>query len=830
MRIVWRLALCVVFLGFAFAAQAGKRSALVFSAEKYEFIRPLDNPENDADAVADTLEKLGFEVTVESDRNLKKMRRALADFRDEATGSEVALIFFAGHGVEIGGENRLLPVDADASSLETLKATSLPLEEARAAVNAVAPVSLIVLDACRDDPFGGGTGGGRSAKPVSDKVRAAVKPGLGRIGKAENTLIAFSASPGETASDGEGGNSPFSDALSRYLPTDGLEIRSVLTLVQQEVYDRSRGRQLPYVESGLPKLFFAALAGALAERETLLMAMADVTADLRAEVEAVAAKNAMPLAPLYAALIGADLKALSGGERSAKLKEAAAAFVKTRDDLKALSADDPAVAKLREEAQAALDLGTFAEAQAKFGQAAAIDAKSRGALKANFVARTLSEAGTHALSGSAARAKLDYPAAISAYEKAVALYAEVDGNDPPLEDSRQRLFALEAIADMRSATGRTDLALPLYESLRGVTVRTAARFPERTTLAGNVGVVDGKIGDMRAARGDFAGAEASYRSALAVSETLAKTEPGNAFWPRDIALGHTRLADLAKSSGRIDEALKRYETARAIVEKLAAEHPESLENKRDVSLALERIGGVLIVKGDHDGAIAVMRESNGLAGELAESDPASLVYKRDLNVGHVRMGDALDGKGDHQGALAEYEKALQAAESLAAADPAAAEYQRDIAVAIERVAFIERKLGRKDAALEKYKASLVRMEKVAEADPGNIELKRFVAMTKTSIGDTLIEKGDYVGGLQIYRDDLATSEALVAANPLRAEFRRDLMVSNIRLATLGDDPAARLQKALALAEAMQQEGVLAPSDAQMPTMLRQLLETMGVKP
>ena len=830
MRIAVRLLVALAFAAGASAAEAGKRSALVFSAEKYEFIRPLDNPENDADAVADTLEQLGFDVTVENDRNLKKMRRALDDFREDAAGSEVALVFFAGHGVEIGGENRLLPVDADATSVETLKNTSLPLEDVRAALNAVAPVSLIVLDACRDDPFGGGEGGGRSARPVSDKVRAAVKPGLGRIGKAENTLIAFSAAPGETAADGEGGNSPFSDALSRYLPTDGLEIRSVLTLVQQEVYDRSRGRQLPYVESGLPKLFFAALAGALAERERLLMAMADVTADLRAEVEAVAAKNAMPLAPLYAALIDADLKALSGSERSVRLKEAAAAFVRTRDDLKALSADDPAVAKLREEAQAALDLGTFAEAQAKFAEAASIDAKSRGALKANFVARTLSEAGTHALSGGAARAKLDYPAAISAYEKAVALYAEVGANDPPLEDSRQRLFAIEAIADMRAATGRTDLALPLYEELRAITDRTAARFPDQRNLAGNVGVVDGKIGDMRVQRGDFAGAQVAYESSLAVSEKLRDADPSNPLWPRDIALGHTRLGDLAKSSGRIDDALSRFETARGIVDRLFAEQPESAEAKRDVSLALERIGGALIAKGDHDGAIAAMAKSNALAGELAAADPASLVYKRDLNVGHVRLGDALEGKGDMQGALAEYEKALAAAEGLATADPAAAEYQRDVSVASERVAFAERKLGRHDAALKRYEESIARMEKAAAADPGNIELKRFVAMTKTSIADTLIEKGDFAGGLKLYREDLVTAEGLVAANPARAEFRRDLMVSNIKLATLGDDPVNRLTKALALAEAMRKEGVLPPSDAQMPAMLRQLLETMGVKP
>ena len=301
-----------VFLGLAAtAAEAGERVALVFSAQSYQFLRPLGNPEHDAQAVADALRKLGFEVTVESDRSLKKMRRALDDFRDEAKGSEVALVYFAGHGVEVAGENRLLPIDADASSLEKLKETSLPLEDVREAAAAVAPAVLIVLDACRNDPFDeGAAADGRSAKPLGSDVKAAAKPGLGRIGEAKNTLFVFSAAPGQTAADGAGANSPFSAALAKYLPTEGLEIRSVLTLVQQDVYDSSKGSQSPWVESApFPKLFFAAETGAIPERERLLLAMADVTPELRDEVERVAAQADVPLAPLYGALIGAPGRA-----------------------------------------------------------------------------------------------------------------------------------------------------------------------------------------------------------------------------------------------------------------------------------------------------------------------------------------------------------------------------------------------------------------------------------------------------------------------------------------------------------------------------------------
>ncbi len=237
-------------------------------------------------------------------------------------------------------------------------------------MSAVSRVGLIILDACRNDPFGAGDGSGRGVVALArDKD---VKPGLGRVGRAENTLFAFSAAPGETAADGADGHSPFTTALAKYLGTDGLEIRSVLTLVQQEVYDLSRGKQLPYVESGLPKLFFASTSQQqLPERERLLLAMADVTPDIRAEVEQIASDADMPLAPLYGALIGSDSDKLSETERLAKLHQAADAFVKVREELKTLSSSDPDVTRLRFEAEQQLALGAFEAARAKLTAAAA---------------------------------------------------------------------------------------------------------------------------------------------------------------------------------------------------------------------------------------------------------------------------------------------------------------------------------------------------------------------------------------------------------------------------------------------------------------------------
>ncbi|WP_292541966.1 caspase family protein, partial [Mesorhizobium sp.] len=137
------------------AALAERRVALVIAYDDYRLIRPLANPVNDGEAMEGALKKLGFEVVLETNRGLRRTRRALDDFREDARGADVALVYFSGHGVEISGDNRLLPVDADASSLDALEKTSLPLEEVREAVAATAKVGLIVLDACRSDPFAG---------------------------------------------------------------------------------------------------------------------------------------------------------------------------------------------------------------------------------------------------------------------------------------------------------------------------------------------------------------------------------------------------------------------------------------------------------------------------------------------------------------------------------------------------------------------------------------------------------------------------------------------------------------------------------------------------
>jgi uncharacterized caspase-like protein len=578
---------------FAGTAAAERRVALVIGDDDYRMIRKLDNAVDDARGIEAALEELGFEVTLETNRDLRRTRRALKDFRQEGKGADVALVFFAGHGVEISGDNRLLPVDADASSLDALKATSLRLEEVREAVATVANVGLIILDACRTDPFGAIGGSGRGAVAIAEAKD--VRPGLGRIGKAEGILFAFSAAPGET--DGDDGHSPFTEALIEYLGTGGLEVRSALTLVQQEVYDRSRGKQLPYVESGLPKLFFAATAREeLPERERLLLAMADVTPDVRAEVEQIAAANDMPLAPLYGALISSDAAELGTGERGARLNEAAAAFVKVREEMKTLASADPDVARLRAEAEEQLALGTFDTARARLAEAADVDSDSRHKLKANYVERTLSEAATHYISGGAAAADLRYELAIGDLERALVLYDEADDSAFPPEHADRRLTALAELGDLYTTVGDIAAAARAFETLRLHMEKRAEGARSDPSIRRDLAIAYSKIGDSKVAQGDLPGALKAFRAGLAILEKVAAAAP-NPKWLTDLAVAHDDIGDVLLTQGDLSGAIAAFKASLEVKQDLASAAPDDAKRQRDLTVVYDEIGDVLHIMG-----------------------------------------------------------------------------------------------------------------------------------------------------------------------------------------------------------------------------------------
>ncbi|AZO46018.1 peptidase C14 [Mesorhizobium sp. M7D.F.Ca.US.005.01.1.1] len=854
---------------------AERRVALVIADDDYRLIRPLANPVHDGEAMGAVLKKLGFEVVLETNRDLRRMRRALDDFRQDAKGADVALVYFSGHGVEISGDNRLLPVDADASSLDALEKTSLPLEEVRDTVAATAKVGLIMLDACRSDPFSGTVGEGRGATSLAKDVAEKVRPGLGRTGRAENILFAFSAAPGETAADGTGQNSPFTTALTKYLGTDGLEIRSVLTLVQQEVYDLSRGKQLPYVESALPQLFFAAKARQdLPERERLLLAMADVTPEMRGQVEQIASDADMPLAPLYGALIGLDTKPLSAESLDASLREAADAFVKVRGEMKTLAADDPRVTELRRQAEEQLALGAFGAAQARLAEAVDIDDVSRKALKVNFVDRTLSQAATLFLSAGASRADLNYAAAIKGYETVLSLYGEAGQTSLSLEQADRQSRTLEELGILYTTVGNVDAAgraftallanleqrsrqetdpsvkrdlaishiklanikmaqgdlpasLENYEAARDVLQGLTASLPDKKDWLGDLAMANDKIGNVLATQGDVGAAAQAYQQSLSIKQQLADAEPDRAYLLRDLTITYDEIGDLARTAGQLDSAQTAFEESLRIRLALAENKPDDPERQRAVSVSHERIGDVLRERGDPAGALVAYKKSQAIAEELVRRDPNDTDLKRDLSIGYAKAGNALSDRKSWSPALASYQQALDIARELAATDPGNTNWQRDLSVCLEKVAGVLDVQGDISGALQNYQDSLAIADRLAKLDPANSDWQRDLSITLSEIGMLETKQRHFEGSRKAFETSLGIRQQLAQSDPDNAIWQFDLVQAYINYAFVAKDPKAVLTKALNLTLELDRTGRLAPRDKSTIKYLRGLLAKFG---
>jgi hypothetical protein len=220
------------------AGLADDRIALLLGNSDYD--RPeldLANPVNDVRALSAALERNGFVVIEATDLDATAMRAALVDFGEQARGAEMALFFYAGHGVQFGGDNLLVGTDFNGSDVADIERASLTMTEIREAMIAAAPrAGLILLDACRDTPFAD-TG--------------TVDPGLVRTSGGVGLLIAYSTDPGNVAYDGAGENSVFTTALLDNIDTPGLDVRLMLGRVRQEVVLDTFGRQVPWVEEAL---------------------------------------------------------------------------------------------------------------------------------------------------------------------------------------------------------------------------------------------------------------------------------------------------------------------------------------------------------------------------------------------------------------------------------------------------------------------------------------------------------------------------------------------------------------------------------------------------
>ena len=224
----------------------GKRVALVIGNSTYRNVPTLPNPANDGADIAAALTRLGFAVTLVTNASFDQMRRGLIAFGRDAAGADMAAVFFAGHGMEISGENWLIPVDAELKKDTDAANEAVSLRSVILQVSNTTSLGLVVLDACRNNPF-------IAKMSRSLALRAVIGGGLGRIEPVGNVLVAYAARDGTTALDGDGRNSPFTAALLHNIETPGVEVTFMLRNVRDDVMEVTRNEQQPFVYGSLSR-------------------------------------------------------------------------------------------------------------------------------------------------------------------------------------------------------------------------------------------------------------------------------------------------------------------------------------------------------------------------------------------------------------------------------------------------------------------------------------------------------------------------------------------------------------------------------------------------
>ncbi|QIG50669.1 peptidase C14 [Nordella sp. HKS 07] len=466
-----------------------KGVALVIGQSKYAHITPLPNPANDAREMSKLLTDLGFDGRAVTDRDAGKLSRDLERFVEDAEGADIAFLYYSGHGIEAGGDNYLVPVNADEASLGNAGVELVSLTAVVDKLKATVPVVIVLLDACRTNPFPAtaqlkatpespalpvtvsGLGAPRGAAVVENAAPATENLG---------TVIGYAAEPGRPALDGaEGGNSPYAAALLRHLSAmKGAELGSVMRMVTEEVYLSTETRQRPWVNESLRRLLYLGVApdepegedGLITgERRQLLLTIADLPSLERGQVETISKDKGVPISALYGVLSALGVKDMPKDPEALEklLKMQAETIKRMMAERESLNVDDPEIKKLAEAAHRAIQQGAIATARQFLDDAVKRVEATAGAVDAAEEAvknKRLADAAIYVRRAEAASLASDYLAAAKDYAKAFSL---VEKWDEKLKWNYKNLEAeaLNAQGDEKADNDALRQSIAAYEQL-----------------------------------------------------------------------------------------------------------------------------------------------------------------------------------------------------------------------------------------------------------------------------------------------------------------------------------------------------------------------------
>jgi len=256
------------------SARAEKRIALVIGNGAYQNTSVLPSPKNDAADMAAALGRLGFDVVDGSDLDKRAMERTMRQFTQKLARADVALFYFAGHAVQSGGQNYLMPIDARLRSEGDIDFEALPLALVLRQMEREAKSSIVLLDACRDNPLA------RSLARNMGTRSSLIGQGLAEVRAGVGTLVGFSTQPGNIAMDGEGRNSPYTTALLQHMETPGKDVGGVLIQVRNDVLSATAGKQVPWEFTALIDAVYLRPAFAPPAAPTTVLPAPPVVAEL----------------------------------------------------------------------------------------------------------------------------------------------------------------------------------------------------------------------------------------------------------------------------------------------------------------------------------------------------------------------------------------------------------------------------------------------------------------------------------------------------------------------------------------------------------------------
>ncbi|MFK0689376.1 caspase family protein [Mesorhizobium sp. IMUNJ 23033] len=236
----------LILAGFStFEARADRRVAFVIGNSDYRYNPALKNPDKDAEDVSKTFRLAGFEVFVAKDLTKLQFEEQFRNYLSAVDGADLSIVYYSGHGFQVGGENFLIPVDASLRNAADIEVQAIKLNDVLQQLRAKSKIQVIILDACRNNPFP------RKDYWLRDQLITAGNTGLAQVKSSLNTLIAFATEPGAVAYDGTGDLSPFSAAFSHRALAPNQEIRTVMAAVRRDVVEATKGVQVPWENSSL---------------------------------------------------------------------------------------------------------------------------------------------------------------------------------------------------------------------------------------------------------------------------------------------------------------------------------------------------------------------------------------------------------------------------------------------------------------------------------------------------------------------------------------------------------------------------------------------------